>query len=144
MAFDALLHRIVALNKLFGAAGEALARPAGQTLARTLIMRQLQAEAVSVAELARRLRLTRQSVQRVADVLVDDGLLTYRDNPQHARAKLACLTVAGSAALAVIDAHQRDWSRTLGAIFGTEKLEQVNGLLDEVLHVLQATPQGQQ
>ena len=136
-ALDALLHRVVALNKLFGAAGEAFARPAGQTLARTLVLRQIEHEPASVAEVARRLQLKRQSVQRVADLLADDGLLTYTENPQHQRAKLAKLTRPGRAVLGRIAREQRVWSERLAGRLGSEKLNQANALLDEVLAVVQ-------
>jgi hypothetical protein len=36
--------------------------------------------------------LTRQSVQRTADLLEADGLVSYAENPAHQRAKLATLT----------------------------------------------------
>src|SRR5687768_1571580 len=38
---------------------------------------------------------TRQSVQRVADLLVADGLAQYHPNPAHRRAKLLQITTAG-------------------------------------------------
>ena len=136
--FDALLHRVVALNKLFATAGEAMARPSGQTLARTLVLRQIEHEPASVADIARRLQLKRQSVQRVADLLADDGLLGYRENPRHRRAKLAHLTDAGRAALERVAADQRRWAEDLGQQIGTPVLEQVNRLLDEVLGVVRA------
>lgn len=136
-AFDGLLHRVVALNRLFGAAGEALARPAGQTLARYLVLREAQNAPASVAELARRLRLTRQGVQRVADLLAGEGLVTYTDNPRHRRAKLVRPTDAGRAALEQIVDAQRAWAERLGPQIGHHKLEQANELLDEVLRVLE-------
>jgi DNA-binding MarR family transcriptional regulator len=43
--------------------------------------------------------ITRQSVQRTADVLADQGLVSYRDNPAHRRAKLVEATDAGLAAV---------------------------------------------
>jgi DNA-binding MarR family transcriptional regulator len=49
----------------------------------------------SVAEIARRMGMTRQGVQRVAELLVDRGLAEYRPNPAHRRAKLLACTEAG-------------------------------------------------
>jgi DNA-binding MarR family transcriptional regulator len=43
--------------------------------------------------------VTRQSVQRIADLLVEKGYAEYRDNPAHRRAKLVCLTEPGHAAM---------------------------------------------
>lgn len=142
-AFDLLLHRVVDLNKLFSAAGEALARPAGQTLARALVLRQIDSGPVPVAEIARRLGLKRQSVQRVADLLVDEGQVTFEENPNHRRARLARLTESGRATLEAIDAEQRDWSQTLGQQIGAHKLEQASRLLNEVLSAVRSTSKGE-
>lgn len=136
--FDDLLHRVVALNKVFAVAGEALARPAGQTLARYLVLREAHADPASVAEIARRLRLARQGVQRVADALAADGLVVYVHNPRHRRAKLVKLTATGRAALSQIAAAQRTWTQHVGEQLGTDKLEQANTLLNDVLRVTQA------
>lgn len=136
-AFDALLHHVVTLNRLFGAAGEAFARPAGQTLARTLVLRQLENEPAPVAEIARAVGLKRQSVQRVADRLAEDGLLGYEDNPKHRRSKLARLTKSGRASLERIAAEQRTWTQNLGRQIGIDKVEQTNELLHEILGAVQ-------
>lgn len=136
-AFDGLLHRVVALNRLFGAAGEQLARPAGQTLARYLVLRAAESDPAPVAEIARRLRLTRQAVQRIADVLAADGLAEYLDNPRHRRAKLVRPTRAGRKALEQIIGAQREWAQRLGPQVGLDKLEQTSALLDEVLRVVE-------
>lgn len=136
-AFDGLLHRVVVLNRLFGAAGEQLARPAGQTLARYLVLREADNDPAPVAEIARRLRLTRQGVQRIADVLAADGLAEYVDNPRHQRAKLVQPTRAGRKALEQIIDAQREWAQRLGPQVGRDKLERANALLDEVLRVVE-------
>ncbi|CAM5572547.1 hypothetical protein STANM309S_01878 [Streptomyces tanashiensis] len=47
--------------------------------------------------------ITRQSVQRVADLLVREGLAAYAPNPAHRRAKLLTPTEAGRAAVRRID-----------------------------------------
>ena len=49
--------------------------------------------------------LTRQAVQRIADLLVDRGLAEYRPNPDHRRAKLLACTEAGAV---VVDATGRN------------------------------------
>jgi DNA-binding MarR family transcriptional regulator len=59
-------------------------------------------EPLPVAGIAREMGLTRQSVQRVADILVERGLAEYRENPAHRRAKLLVPTDEGRAALSRI------------------------------------------
>ncbi|CAM5668213.1 winged helix-turn-helix transcriptional regulator [Streptomyces californicus] len=44
--------------------------------------------------------ITRQSVQRIADLLVERGLAEYTENPAHRRAKLLQVTDAGRRAVA--------------------------------------------
>lgn len=128
---------MVALNRVFGAAGDALARPTGHSFPRYLVLREAQAGSASVAELARRLRLARQGVQRMADAMADEGLITYVDNPQHRRAKLVQITDAGQAALERIATAQREWTHELGERVGADKLVQANQLLDDVLRVVE-------
>ena len=67
-----------------------------------------------MAQIARAWWLARQSVQRVADLLVDDGLAAYEDNPNHRRAKLLGITPAGTTALKTIRHAQRVWADQLG------------------------------
>ena len=54
----------------------------------------------TASELARRRTGSRQGVQRLADALVEDGLLARRPNPRHRRAPLFELTPGGHEALA--------------------------------------------
>jgi DNA-binding MarR family transcriptional regulator len=135
-AFTALLGQVIGLTRRFTTAGEALAKPAGQTLARWLVLETIQDRPATVAQIARTLHLARQSVQRLADVLVEDGLAAYEDNPAHRRAKLLRLTPQGRTALRTIQAAQRAWADALGADIGEAELRQASVLLDRVLQAV--------
>src|SRR5688572_23889024 len=91
-AFSMLAILVIRLHGLITAEGDALARPAGQTSARWQVLAGAEHGPITVATIARLLGLARQSVQRVADVLEDEGLVAYQDNPHHRRAKLLTLT----------------------------------------------------
>jgi DNA-binding MarR family transcriptional regulator len=67
--------------------------------------------------------MTRQGVQRVADLLVDQGLAEYRPNPAHRRAKLLACTEAGHWAIRRISLDQHPWSNALGERFAPEELQ---------------------
>lgn len=54
-------------------------------------------DAPTVARIGRSLGHPRQSIQRLADELVQRGLIALKDNPEHARARLLAPTVAGRA-----------------------------------------------
>lgn len=90
---------------------DVLARSAGQTVARWHLMSVLSGQPHSVAAAARRLGLTRQSVQRVANDLLDEGLATARPDPNDARAPQLALTPRGEAMVADLYARS-DETRT--------------------------------
>jgi DNA-binding MarR family transcriptional regulator len=87
------------LNGRFLSIAEGLARPAGLTAARWQVLGAVLSEPRSVAGIARAMGITRQGVQRVADLLVSEGMAEYVANPSHRRAKLLCPTDAGRAAI---------------------------------------------
>jgi DNA-binding MarR family transcriptional regulator len=139
-AFTALLGQVIGLTRRFTTAGEALAKPAGQTLARWLVLETIQDKPATVAQIGRGLHLARQGVQRLADVLVRDGLAAYEDNPAHRRAKLLRITPQGRTALRTIQTAQAAWADTLGAKIGEAELRQASILLDQVLQAVGSHP----
>ena len=78
----------------------------------------------SVADVGRRMGVTRQSVQRIADVLVERGLAEYRPNPAHRRAKLLACTEAGYWSIRRISIAQHPWADEVGAKIGADALLQ--------------------
>ncbi len=135
-AFSALAVQIFRLNGLLLAAGDSLAEPAGQTSARWRVLASVEDNPRPVAQIARMWGLARQSVQRVADELVEDGLAFYSENPNHRRAQLLEPTPAGRAVLRMMQSAQRSWADELGAALGETDLRQVNVILARVLHLL--------
>src|SRR3954469_25505909 len=108
-----LAVRILRLEGILTAAGDALAAPSGQTSARWRVLAAIEEEPLTVAQIARAWSLARQSVQRVADLLAREGLVAYEDNPGHRRAKLVRLTRRGRTTLHEIQAAQRRWADDL-------------------------------
>jgi DNA-binding MarR family transcriptional regulator len=112
------------LNGQFLALAEELARPAGLTAAWWQVLGAVLPEPLSVAGIAREMGITRQSVQRIADLLAGKGLVEYLANPAHRRAKLVSPTAEGRAAIARINpAHSRA-ARKLAKEMGAAELEQ--------------------
>src|SRR6266700_2924028 len=91
-AFSVFVIQVFQLNGLLIDAGDALAKPAGQTSARWQVLAAVEDVPAAVAQIARLLSLSRQSVQRVADLLEQGGLAAFEENPAHRRAKLLRLT----------------------------------------------------
>lgn len=75
-----------------------------------------------VASIARNMGLSRQSVQRTADLLAERGLVRFEPNPHHQRAKLVVLTPEGIAAAEAADDRQRPFARDVMAAVGPERL----------------------
>ena len=75
--------------------GAALTAPLRQTQARWQVIGAVAEAARTVPQIARRMGMTRQGVQRVADLLVDEGLVACVRNPDHARSPLLRLTAHG-------------------------------------------------
>ena len=87
------------LNGQFLDVAEELARPAGLTAAWWQVLGAVLDEPLPVSGIARSMGITRQSVQRIADLLVGRGLAEYRPNPAHRTAKLLRPTGPGRAAI---------------------------------------------
>lgn len=113
-----------------------LASPTGQSSARWQVLAAIEYEPLSVASIARALAHTRQSVQRIADVLVGDGLAHYSPNPAHRRAKLLELTPAGLAALRTIQVAQAQWARHIARGLKPAELETARDTLTELIRRL--------
>ena len=133
-----LVVQVMQLNGLLTAAGDALAAPAGQTSARWQVLAAVEDAPLSVAQIARAMNLTRQSVQRVADLLEEDGLTAYEDNPAHARAKLLRLTPKGRKALRTIQAGQKVWANGLAVQMDEAQLRAASGVLAQLREALMA------
>jgi DNA-binding MarR family transcriptional regulator len=135
-ALSRLAFQVLRLGALLTVAGDAMAAPAGQTSARWQVLAAVEDEPATVATIARALGLARQSVQRIADVLVRDGVAAYEENPSHRRASLLRLTAPGRAALRKIQIAQREWADEIGGRIGAKELARASETLDHVLDVV--------
>ena len=131
-----LIIPVIQLEAHFSRAGEAIAATAGQTMARWLTLEMVADRPATVAQVARRLGLTRQSVQRIADLLEKDGLTEYADNPEHQTSRLIRLSSAGRQTLRRIQGAQRAWSNDVGARIGEANLRHASRIVDQLTRVL--------
>src|SRR5262245_6851889 len=76
-AFSVVVVQVLRLGGLLTAASDALAEPAGQTSARWQVLAGAEHAPMTVTQIARRLGLARQSVQRVTDLLEREKLTAY-------------------------------------------------------------------
>lgn len=111
--FSELLVEVFRVNGLLLAAGDALTRPAGLTSARWQVLGVVDHGPVTVAQVARTMGLTRQSVQQTADALARDGMVAFTDNPADRRARLMTLTDTGRTALRYVEERQAGWASAI-------------------------------
>ena len=94
-ALRELMLEVFRLNGALLRHGARLTAPLGQTQARWQVIGAVAEATRTVPQIARRMGMTRQGVQRVADLLVDEGIVTLTRNPDHARSPLLLLTPKG-------------------------------------------------
>ena len=94
-----LMADVYELAGLSRRTSEAIAKELGQTVARWQVLSVVSAGPHTVPAIARRLGLTRQGVQRVADDLLAARLLKASPNPDHVRSPLLTLTDRGQPVL---------------------------------------------
>ncbi|MBT3531195.1 MAG: MarR family transcriptional regulator [Gammaproteobacteria bacterium] len=97
MLFLDLVLSVFRLNGLLVAQGDAMTEGLGLTSARWKVIGAiaLSSTGLTVPGIARVLGQSRQAVQRITDVMVEDGLLSYTRNPKHKRSVLVTLTEQG-------------------------------------------------
>ncbi|MEU0883310.1 MarR family transcriptional regulator [Lentzea sp. NPDC005914] len=122
---DVLTDVVMRTFRLYGAfldAAEVMTKPVGLTAAWWQVLGAVLREPLSVSGIAREMGLARQSVQRIADLLVDKGLAEYLPNPAHARAKLVRPTDEGFAAIERLRDAQHEWANRVSAQVSLEDL----------------------
>jgi DNA-binding MarR family transcriptional regulator len=115
---DSAALTVFRLNGQFLTIGDGLSAPAGISVAWWQVMAAVQDQPQPVAGIARAMGITRQSVQRIADLLVGKGMCEYRPNPAHKRAKLVAMTEEGIAAVRRIDPQHAAMAHRLAEALG--------------------------
>ncbi len=124
-AMTELVLETFRLNGRLLAVGDRLVKPLGLSSARWQVLGAIYfAETPQpVAGLARSMGLTRQGVQRIANELEKDGLVSFQPNPHHKRAQLIVMTKKGQDAYAAADRNQVKWVNELSEGFAREEIE---------------------
>ncbi|MEQ8312903.1 MAG: MarR family transcriptional regulator [Gammaproteobacteria bacterium] len=92
-----LVLSLFRLNGLLIAEGDAMTEKLGLTHARWKVIGAiaLSSSGLTVPGIARVLGQSRQAVQRITDVMLEDGLVHYVPNPKHKRSMLVTLSDEG-------------------------------------------------
>jgi DNA-binding MarR family transcriptional regulator len=122
-AFTELILETFRFNGRLLAAGDLLAKPLGLTSSRWQVLGAIGDRPLPVAQIARNMGLARQNVQRLADVLQEEGFVAYNPNPDHQRAKLVCLTDKGQRVVKQLARHQTLWANQVASTMGAADIE---------------------
>ena len=121
-AFTELILETFRLNGRLLAAGDGLTKHLGLSSALWQVLGAIEAAPLTMAQIAREMGLTRQSVRRTVTVLLDRGFVIFQPNPDHQRAKLVSLTVEGRMVLEQTNARQAAWANEISAGFDRQEL----------------------
>lgn len=125
MLFLDLVLSVFRLNGLLIAEGDTMTENLGLTSARWKVIGviALSNAGLTVPGIARVLGQSRQAVQRLTDVMVEDGLLLYQSNPKHKRSVLVTLSEVGKEAYNQLREVQDPWAIRNTDDIPTEELE---------------------
>lgn len=124
-------------SELFEAAGvgrrwgEHLTAAEGQTQSRWQTLWTASAGSFTVPQIARRLGVTRQNVQRVVTDLADEDLVTLAANPDHKSSPIVALTPTGTQTLRRINDAAHDSHLKLLETFPEPDVETLRTLLQQ-------------
>ncbi len=128
-----IVLRIFRLNGQLLANAERMAGPVGLTAAWWQVLGAVLREPLTVAGIARDMGLARQSVQRIADLLVDRGLAEYLPNPAHRRARLLAPSAEGWAAIRALAPAQHAFANRVTEGLSAEELRRTREVLDGLI-----------
>ncbi len=128
------------LNARVLEAAQRLAAAGGLTAAWWQVLGGVLDQPRTVAEVSRRMGVSRQGVLRIADLLVRQGLAEYRSNPAHRRAQLLACTEAGYWAIRQISLVTHPWTDQVGAQVGAAELRSALATMQRLVEVLEEGP----
>ncbi|MGH1352844.1 MAG: MarR family winged helix-turn-helix transcriptional regulator [Methyloligellaceae bacterium] len=133
-AMTSLILGTFRLNGALLSAGNQLTKPYDLTSARWQVMGAIDiaGHALTVAQIARRMGLTRQGVQRIVNDLDRLGMVTFNPNIDHKRAPLVSITDTGNKVMIEIDKIQTAWVSELCDGFSERQIKQALKVIETV------------
>ncbi|MCW8877417.1 MAG: MarR family transcriptional regulator [Kangiellaceae bacterium] len=130
-ALTELILEVFQLNGALLDAGDQLTKPHQLTSARWQVMGaiELEGRSLTVAQIARRMGLARQGVQRIVNDLENLGMVFFEDNVDHKRAKLVGLSEDGIKTMLAIDKAQITWVNQLADGLSEKQIKQTVRLM---------------
>jgi DNA-binding MarR family transcriptional regulator len=135
---DALVANVFEAAGALRRHGDKQAAVVGQTQARWQVLSVLSQEPRSVPAAARRLGVSRQAVQRIVDVLREEGLIRTRANPAHATSPLLFLTPRGRRALVALANANAAWNQGAASELDPSDVQVTAAVLRQLVELCEA------
>jgi len=129
---------VLRLNGGLVAAGDRITKGLGLTSARWQILAVPAQEDATVAQIARMQGLQRQSVWRIVNLLLAEGMIEFVDNPDHRRAKLVRLTSLGAEKHSLLLSREVAWANSIDGAVTTQELSRMIDVLLVLLDHVEA------
>ena len=134
---NSLTTVIIEIFRLNGAliqAGNEITKPYGLTSARWQVIGaiDLAGQPMTVAQIARRMGLSRQAVQRIVNDLIKIGLLKPTLNIDHKRSPLIAISNKGEKVMSKVNQAQIVWVNQLSKRISKQDIDQTLELLETV------------
>lgn len=138
-ALTELILEIFQINGELLDAGNQITAPHGLTSARWQVMGaiDLEGQPLTVSQIARRMGLARQGVQRLINELSKSGIVVANPNIDHKRAPLFSLSTKGRKIMDEINIAQAEWVNALASGKTTSSLEETTEMLRAIKGQLQ-------
>ena len=132
-AYRFLIANVYELAAVSRRESEAIAAALGVTVTQWHTMSVLSDNDVTVPSIARRLGVTRQAVQRVADQLVGSGHVERQENPSHRSSPVMHLTDLGRRALQALWEASDEPRAQITRGLSVEELRAASATLEKLL-----------
>lgn len=135
-AFTQLILGVFRFNGRLIVAGDHLTKDLGLTSSLWQVMGAIDEESLPIAQIARNMGLTRQSVRRTANILKNRGYVDFHENPNHQRSKLVKLTEQGRSVLEEVTKLQINWANNVSKRIDEKKLKAAIQTINELIERL--------
>ena len=137
--FTDIVLEVFKLNGLLILEGDKLTNELGLSSARWKVLGAiaLSQTLMTVPQIARIMGQTRQAVQSIANEMEGDGLISFKRNPRHKRAKLLSLTAKGRKTYERLERKQIPWANSITAKISSSDLQLTSSVLLRLINALE-------
>ena len=138
--YTEIVLEIFKLSGLLVTEGDALTEDVGLSSARWKVLGALVLSdtSMTVPQIAHSMGQSRQSVQRLTDAMELDGILEYRNNPFHKKAKLVTVSEKGKKIYELLEQKQIPWANSAAKGMNTSDLEATLSVLRKMTQRFEA------